>query len=52
MESDSPKGTRKGQSFLNTIARKLEGNFTTNFKQSRYTAEFNLPRHLLIEDKI
>ncbi|MEN8219732.1 MAG: hypothetical protein ABFS56_25955 [Pseudomonadota bacterium] len=52
MESDSPKGTHKGQSFLNTIARKLEGNFTNNFKQNRYIAEFNLPRHLLIEEKI
>jgi len=49
-ESDSSKGTHKGQSFLNMIARKLEGIFTTNLKQNRYTAEFNLPRHLLIEE--
>jgi len=51
-ESNSPKGTHKGQSFLNMIARKLGGNFTTILKQNRYTAEFNLPRHLLIEEKI
>jgi len=52
MESNSSKGTHKGQNFLNVIARKLEGNFTTILKQNRYTAKFNLPRHLLIEEKI
>lgn len=50
-ESDSRKGTHKGQSFLNMIARKLEGSFSGVLKQNRYIAEFNLPRHLLIKEK-
>jgi signal transduction histidine kinase len=52
MESESSKGSYQGQSFLKMIARKLEGHFTYTLRQNRYTAEFSLPRYLLIEEKI
>jgi hypothetical protein len=50
IERDSPKGSHKGHTFLNTIARKLQGHFAQTLEQDHYyIAEFSLPSHLLIK---
>jgi hypothetical protein len=45
-ESRLDKGNRKGHIFLNIIARKLGGHFSTSVSLNHYTTELKIPTHL------